>query len=572
MLLIASACATSAADRVGKRPAEFDPDAGALPDAACLHQCSLDFRSIVRSCDGTVVETCPADLACAEGACVDPCRATATAKSSLGCEFYLQPPPTGSAYGQSCYAAYVTNAWTTPITFALEHEGKSLDLTDSVFRFTGGAGLERHDGPVPPGDTVVVFVSSTNELGTEEGYTPCPSEVRGASNRWSFPDRSGIASSFHLTTSAPVSAATIYPFGGSSSHISSATLLLPVATWGKQHVIIEPWQRITAGQAGGDGIPGAQIVAAEDGTEITIVPAADIQDGPGVIGTAKGNPAKYTLSKGQFLQLSQDEELTGSFVDSNKPVSVFGGHACMCIPADVGACDSAQQQLPAFEQWGSEYVAVRYRGRTAETESSPYRIVAAFDGTELTYDPAPPAGAPTRMNAKEVATFSTGMPFVVRSQDVEHPIYLAAYMTGGSNPGMTGTGDPEFVNVVPAGQYLSSYTFYADPTYVETSLVVVRQKTPTGFEDVELDCAGPRLEGWTPIGEAGAFEYRRVDLARGGGPGESFGSSTCTLGLHRMTSKGPFTATLWGWSSYTSYGYPGGMAQRTLVEKPLIIR
>jgi hypothetical protein len=243
----------------------------------------------------------------------------------------------------------------------------------------------------------------------------------------------------------------------------------------------------------------------------------------------------------------------------------------MFIPADVAACDTAQQQLPAFEQWGSEYVAVRYRGRSGDTESSPYRIVAAVDGTELTYDPAPPPGAPTRMNAKEVVTFFTGAPFVVRSQDVEHPFYLGAYMTGGSNPGMTGNGDPEFVNVVPAGQYLSAYTFYADPTYVETSLVVVRQKSAGRFEDVDLDCAG-RLEGWTPIGNEGAFEYRRVDLARGGGPGETFASGTCTLGLHRMTSQGPFTATLWGWSTYASYGYPGGMAQRRLVEGSLIIR
>lgn len=39
-----------------------------------------------------------------------------------------------------------------------------------------------------------------------------------------------------------------------------------------------------------------------------------------------------------------------------------------------------------------------------------------------------------------------------------------------------GNGDPEFVNVVPTGQYLGSYSFYADPTYEETSLVIVREK------------------------------------------------------------------------------------------------
>ena len=37
-----------------------------------------------------------------------------------------------------------------------------------------------------------------------------------------------------------------------------------------------------------------------------------------------------------------------------------------------------------------------------------------------------------------------------------------------------------------------------------------------------------------------------------------------------MKSEGPFTATLWGWSRWTSYAYPGGQAQRTLVDTPLV--
>ena len=67
----------------------------------------------------------------------------------------------------------------------------------------------------------------------------------------------------------------------------------------------------------------------------------------------------------------------------------------------------------------------------------PYRIVASSDGTRLDYDPAVPPGAPTTMNAGDVATFSsgTGDAFVVRTQDSEHPIYVAAYMTGADGDG-----------------------------------------------------------------------------------------------------------------------------------------
>jgi hypothetical protein len=168
-----------------------------------------------------------------------------------------------------------------------------------------------------------------------------------------------------------------------------------------------------------------------------------------------------------------------------------------------------------------------------------------------------------------VVTFSagTGEAFVVRSQDPEHAFYLAAYMTG-SSPEYGGRGDPEFVNVVAAKQYLNAYSFYADPTYKETSLVVVRAKTNGVFKDVWLDCAG-QLTGFLPIGTRGEYEFVRVDLSRNGGPGDAFGDKVCQNGLQRMKSEGPFTATIWGWDFCASYAYPGGMAQRKLVDTPL---
>jgi IgGFc binding protein len=300
------------------------------------------------------------------------------------------------------------------------------------------------------------------------------------------------------------------------------------------------------------------------------------------VGTAAGVEATYRLGKGQLLQIDQTEELTGSIVSSNKPTSIFGGHDCMFIPWVRRHCDFALQQLPAFEQWGSEYVGAGYRPRLGdEHEPMPYRIVAARDGTRLEYDPAAPPGAPLTMSAGQVVTFWSGVSdaFVVRTQDVEHPIYVAAYMSGGGNGppdvpeevGFEGNGDPEFVKVIPAGQYLNSYSVYADPTYQETSLVIVRAKTGSGFKDVWLECAG-KVDGFRPIGTNGKYEYRRVDLMRGGGPGEAFGTSVCNAGLHRLRSDGPFTVTLWGWSQFASYAYPAGMAQRKLVQTPLNIR
>ncbi len=124
------------------------------------------------------------------------------------------------------------------------------------------------------------------------------------------------------------------------------------------------------------------------------------------------------------------------------------------------------------------------------------------------------------------------------------------------------------MNVVPTGQYTSSYSFYADPSYSENSLVVVRKRVDGAFKDVSLDCAGT-LTTWKPVGTRGEHEFTRVDLSRDRGPGDTFGASVCQSGLQRMRSDGPFTATVWGWDHTASYTYTSGTSQRKLVAIPL---
>jgi len=63
-------------------------------------------------------------------------------------------------------------------------------------------------------------------------------------------------------------------------------------------------------------------------------------------------------------------------------------------------------------------------------------------------------------------------------------------------------GDPEFVNVIPTGQYLNRYLFFTDPTYPTTNLVFIRKKaTDNTFKDVK--------------GNGGQFECVRWDISSG---------------------------------------------------------
>ncbi|MDF2695465.1 MAG: hypothetical protein K0S65_3848, partial [Labilithrix sp.] len=414
VLVTAGACATSERGTPPGSGGSFG-DAGLSDggdDPCSLVRCSLDGRSVVRNCTEDVVATCAPELACGGGECVEPCLAAERERGSRGCDFFFQPAPAYAAQGLTgCYAAFLVNTSSVPSAIRLEYRGTDLDLTGSVYTTANGdPTLVRHDGPIAPGEAVVVFVTDPPYSGSHD-HVACPEGVRPATRENPDTIVRGTSSSFHLTTTVPVSASTVFPFGGADSFMPSATLLLPVSTWGTEHVIIDPWPMGFVLRYTRFGpFPATQIVAKEDDTVVEIRPTADIQSDGAFVGSPKGVLATYRLDRGQYLQIAQAEELTGSIVTTSKPTSVFGAHSCMLIPEDVPACDTAQQQIPSFVQWGSEYAVVGHAPRVGESENSPYRIVAAVDGTRLAYDPAPPPGAPTSLEGGKFATFWTREP------------------------------------------------------------------------------------------------------------------------------------------------------------------
>ena len=129
-------------------------------------------------------------------------------------------------------------------------------------------------------------------------------------------------------------------------------------------------------------------------------------------------------------------------------------------------------------------------------------------------------------------------------------------------------GDAEFVNMIPPEQYLAKYTFFTDPTYPETNLVLVRENKGGGYADVTVDCVGT-VTGWTAIDAADTIEYARVDLVTG--DFQKVGS--CDNGLHQAASTQAFGMVVWGWGSgattnfttqAVSYAYPAGASVKPI--------
>ncbi len=562
-------------------PPKLTDDSG-TPDSgpSCGYRCSRDLKRVLFQCPGgpeETIATCGPDQGCGVDSCVDACTSAALSKGSTGCSFWTVPADDALLGHGECFATMVANTWDRPVTLRASLGNEPLDLSASVYKVSRNDKhpvYTRIEGAIPPGEVAVVFLSQAEEFVREESVR-CPVGTVAAYKGDPAKHGSVKSRAFHLETDAPVAAYSIFPYGGAESFYPTATLLLPVSTWEKEYIAVETG-RYTMVRIETLDERTLQIVANEDGTEVSMKPREAILQGMGIDQSPAGVPVTWTLSRGEVLQIRQDPLLTGSPIVANKPVGVFGGSACTLLPNEMMSCDLTQQQIAPFSQWGTEYALAPYLPRIpsltgAPREKVPWMFVGAADGTELTYDPQQPIGAPSTLAAGQVATFITEARVVVKSQDSQHPFYAAQHMTGelyggGAQAGNTTPGDPDFVNVVPSDQFLDRYVFFADYTFPDTSLTVVRRRTADGFKPVVLECAG-EITGFEPLGSKGEYELAFVELTKGTIP-QKFPKGECGYGRHEARSDGPFAVTVWGVGKAASYGYAGGMGSRPVNDAP----
>jgi IgGFc binding protein len=533
---------------------------------SCAQICSSDLKQVM-DCKGQKVVDCTPDEGCYNARCeANPCDVAAKTKTSVGCDYWALKTAQRIQLSGACFAVLVANTWGKPARLTVSYGTQPLKPESFAYIYHANSGNIDYQSynasnGIPTGETAVLFLSRASGAAAQCPKTSALENIETGvlASNGTIHAGTGKGTAFHIITDYPTSAYQVGAYSTDRSH-SSASLLLPTSIWSTNYIAVNAYKATTADNG---GWPSLNVLAYQDNTAVTILPKADIQGGGAIPGAAKSTPTQYTLKAGDFLQITQAEELTGSPIQSDKPVAFFGASDCMNVPTDKLYCNFASQQMAPVQAIGNEYVAVRYRNRIAGREESvPWRFIGMTDNTTLTWTPEAPSGAPQTLKLGQIAEFSTATPFVVKSQDKEHPFYLGAYMTGGADFGKIG--DPAWVNVIPPVQFLDSYVFSTEPTFSETSLVVVRTKSPNegNFAPVMLDCLGKAIDGWVRLGD---YEYTRVDLVTGNF--QSVGG--CTHGRQALHSALPFGVTVWGWSAiakreYASYAYPAGAGFRPL--------
>ncbi|HEY5947329.1 MAG TPA: IgGFc-binding protein [Kofleriaceae bacterium] len=525
-------------------------------DGNTCPRCSDDKMSVV-DCNGKVT-ACPPEQGCSNGACMAACEAAEKNHASIGCDYYSVDMDAASGPPQdACFTVFIANTSLGQAHMNIEWSGSFVDLAQFA-KIPQGQGQNLTYGNydpgvgLAPGQVAIVFLAYAPAGGPLMPNVTCP--VPAAIGTDAQINGNGIGKAFHITTDMPVVAYQMLPYGGGRAAATGASLLLPTSAWATNYVAVTAYD--TDGAPPPISVPqgpSMNIVAMEDNTTITMRPKSAIAGGGGIPAAAANENWTMTLAKGQYAQITQFAALSGSPINSDKPVGLFGGHQIMSIDRCCG--DHGEQMIAPVRALGYEYVAAPHGDRKPVSEPRIYRLFGAVDGTALTYDP--PNVGPDKIQLGQFVEIRSATPFTVKSQDQDHPFLMFTYMSGAGEQGEGGWGDADFVRMVPPQQYMKHYVFFADPTYPFTVLTVVRKRKDGAFKDVTLDCLGT-VSGWQSVG-SGDYEITYVKLV------DHFaGQGGCNNGVNTMDSEAPFGVWVWGWGSedtstgWVSYGYPAG--------------
>ncbi|CAN5604118.1 hypothetical protein BH10ACI4_BH10ACI4_21520 [soil metagenome] len=323
----------------------------------------------------------------------------------------------------------------------------------------------------------------------------------------------------HVTSLAPV---TVYGLNQITA-TTDAFLGLPAPLLGTDHIVL--------GYSGGaGGVSEFQVVGTQDGTMVTITPTV------AATGHAAGIPYTIFLNRLQTYQLQASgatTDLSGTLISTSAPVALFGGAVCTNIPNNnYVACDHVVEQIPATGAWGQSFLTVPLATRTG---GDTFRVIARDAGTTVTVDGALVA----TLGRAQIyqAVLSSGSNHSITTSS---PALVAQYSNSSSYDGVTS--DPFMMLISPTEQFQTSYTVTTPSSnpVAFTNFINVVSKT-TDVSTCKID-GGP-ISTFTGIGATG-YSGAKIPVA---------------IGTHNLSCPSGFGVYTYGFASFDSYGYPGGL-------------
>jgi len=270
------------------------------------------------------------------------------------------------------------------------------------------------------------------------------------------------------------------------------------------------------------------IIAPYDGTVVTIIPSVTAG------GHAAGVPYTINLNRFDTYQLQASgwsADLSGTEIVANNPIAVFAGNECDNLPGSpYTACDHNVEQLFPEASWGTSFITFPLATRTG---GDTFRIIASADNTTVDIN-----GDIITLNRGAVDDRIITTSSVISA---DNPIMVAQYSNSSTFDGVTS--DPFMMLIPPFEQFLTSYTFTTPSSGIIINYVNVVLPS-SAVSGVVLDGLPVPAASFTPIGTSG---YSGAALP-------------LSIGSHSITCSEACGISSYGFNSYDSYGYPGGLA------------
>lgn len=300
------------------------------------------------------------------------------------------------------------------------------------------------------------------------------------------------------------------------------------------------------------------IVASEDNTSVSMFLtqnvdfsiASDINDNG-------GDSIATILNEMDTLYVSHIEDLSGSRILANKPLTFVSGHECGKLPADKSYCDQMFEQIPPTSTWGLTFFTAPLSTRHSIDY---FKFVASKNNTSITGVCGPPAKRVMVVNGMSAGNvFSLNVTSGSYCQFISNKPVLLMQFSVASEVDNVSNADPFMMMVPPVEQYRGEYlisTFNTSAALPEQYFINVVMESD--FDTMLLLLNGNRMSlEWTEI----ACENNMDSIcAYGVQIPLSVSSSVYTLSHEDRNAH--FGVTVYSYGYRVGQGYVAGVTQR----------
>lgn len=251
------------------------------------------------------------------------------------------------------------------------------------------------------------------------------------------------------------------------------------------------------------------LVGTRNGTKVRVTPRNTSIEIPRIFNpnrnfVAAGQTTEFTLNSMETLLVTSARDLSGTFISSNEPISVFTGHECGQVPAHVMTCDHLVEQVPPQHTWGVQFFTAPLKRESGDL----FKIVATnidltkvnITCTEMGVEHSNSTFRTLSLGRSEVFAFEQG-PRDYCCIESSNP--LLAMQLGKGSLLNNGLGDPLLITIPALQQYTNNFMVVPDQSssYHYLNIIVPVQyfeDTPQGHSRIRINDMTASTN-WAPI-------------------------------------------------------------------------